>query len=88
MVSYWKKEISNTEKDGAWVSYYNNGKLWAKENYKDGISDGNLEEYSFGGQLRLKGNHINGKREGLWEWFNENGSYFKTETYKDGEKID
>ena len=59
-----------------------------KENYKDGKSDGNLEEYSFGGQLRLKGNHINGKREGLWEWFNENGSYFKTETYKDGEKID
>ena len=41
---------------------------YGQRNYKDGISDGYLEEYSFGGQLRLKGNH-QWKMRRLWEWF-------------------
>jgi antitoxin component YwqK of YwqJK toxin-antitoxin module len=38
----------------------------------DGKRDGLWEDYYFSGQLRWKGNYINGKRNGLRETYNNN----------------
>ena len=58
---------------GTTVSYYENGQLKYKENYKDGKLDGLRESYYENGQLRMKANYKDGEADGLFEGYDENG---------------
>ena len=76
-------------KDGAWVSYYENGQLTYKGNYKNGKKEGAWVSYWMNGQLYYKGNYKNGKDEGAWVSYNTDGTVLKkwTGIFKDGVKI-
>ena len=50
--------------------------------------DGLYEDFYENGQLRWRGNSIDGEREGLWENFDENGNLTRTRTYRNGELIE
>jgi antitoxin component YwqK of YwqJK toxin-antitoxin module len=41
---------------------------------KDGRKDGYLEEYWDNGNIKNKGNYINGTKEGYWEHYYNNGN--------------
>jgi antitoxin component YwqK of YwqJK toxin-antitoxin module len=79
--------IINGKRDGFWESYYENGQLNWKGNYKDDCLDGPWEYYYDNGQLSYKGNYIGGKEDGIFEHYKENGKFQKKEKWKNGKVI-
>ncbi|MDG2096303.1 MAG: hypothetical protein P8J83_02385 [Paracoccaceae bacterium] len=79
--------VINGKRDGFWESYYENGQLNWKGNYKNDNLDGPWEYYHKNGQLSFKGNYVDGKEEGSFEHFKENGKFEKRETWKNGKVI-
>ena len=79
----------NGEREGTWVSYWENGQLSFKENYKNGKEEGEYISYWGDGRLLTKGNFKNGKATGAWVGYLKDGTVFKdwTGTFKDGKKI-
>ena len=65
-------------------SYYENGNLRVKGNFKDGKENGLWEWYSENGKLEKKGNYKEGLREdGLWEFYYKNGQLSSKGNWKD-----
>ena len=79
--------IINGKRDGFWESYFENGQLNWKGNYKNDNLDGPWEYYHKNGQLSFKGNYVDGKEEGSFEHFKENGKFEKRETWKNGKVL-
>ena len=79
--------IINGKRDGFWESYYDNGQLNWKGNYKDDCLDGPWEYYHENGQLSYKGNYKAGLEEGLFEHFQKNGKFEKKERWKNGRRV-
>ena len=52
--------IKNGKKDGLWVYYHDNGKLWKSGTFKDGKEDGPFVFYHENGQLWKKGTYKDG----------------------------
>ena len=71
--------------NGKVVSYYENGQLRERANFKDGKEEGFWEEYYENGQLKSKVNYQDGKEEGFWEDYYENGQLMMKANHKDGE---
>ena len=68
-------------------SFYENGNLRNKVNYKDAEPKGLIEWYYENGQLEKKGNYKEGLREdGLWEFYYKNGQLLEKGNFKDGRK--
>ena len=80
------KRIADEAKNDVVETYYGNGQLWSRANYKDGNLDGLCEEWSRDGKLRSRANYKNGKRDGLREFWYDNGQQWLRETYKDGNR--
>ena len=77
--------IKNGKKDGLWVYYHDNGKLWKSGTFKDGKEDGPWVHYEEDGQLLMKGTYKDGKENGPWFSYHDNGQLWWKRTYKDGE---
>ena len=77
------------KREGAWVSYRENGQLMYKENFKNDKKEGAWLHYWDNGQLSDKGNNKNGKQEGAWAAYNKVGTLDQefSGTYKEGVKI-
>ena len=71
------------------MSYYKNGDLFIKSNYKNGLSHGSWISYWRNGQLWSKGNYKNNKKEGKWFEYDKYGrsKYEYTGTFKNDKKI-
>ena len=78
---------SQTPFSGRSVSYYENGQVKEKINYKNGKPDGLEEWYYENGQLERKVNYKDGKKDGLEEWYDENGLLEIRKNYKDGKLL-
>jgi antitoxin component YwqK of YwqJK toxin-antitoxin module len=61
-------------KDGMWYDYWDNGELYTKGNFTDGLEDGIWETYTKSGILLSKGGYKDGNRDGIWEYY-----YFNSE---------
>ena len=70
--------------DGPYITYYDNGRISSKHNYKDGVPDGPWVSYHENGQLSSKHNYKDGKLEGPWVSYHENGQLSSKGAYKDG----
>ena len=72
-----KKDIkprnNKNQPHGYWETYWSNGELWYKGNFKDGKKDGYWEFYHDNGELACKGYYKDGKQDGYWEWYYDNG---------------
>jgi antitoxin component YwqK of YwqJK toxin-antitoxin module len=55
------------------ISYYNNGDVSEKHEWKNNLKDGIWEQYYMGGLLKMKGNYIANKLEGDFFVYDENG---------------
>ena len=52
------------------------------------LMTGIVEEFYEDGQLRERGNFIDGKEDGLWEPFDEDGNLTETSTFENGELVE
>ena len=85
--SYSKFNYENDQRYGSGeiVEYYENGKLFKKEQYYGEELDGIYEQYHDNGKLFKKGKYKDGKKNGPWEGYDENGQLRAKENYKNGE---
>lgn len=66
-----------TDSTGEKEIYFENGKLQAKGNYKNGKREGKWVCYKRNGKLEWRADYKNGLENGLVECFNENGNWRK-----------
>ena len=90
---------SNTPFTGSSVSYFENGQLEIKGNYKDGKRDGLWEGFHDNGQLKNRENYKDGKptslnglreyfdRNGNREYFDRNGNSSIPQTFRNGVEV-
>lgn len=61
------------KKHGLWLSYYDDGSIWTKNNYNTGVLEGPYEMYTRTGTPKLQGHYTSGKESGKWKVFDESG---------------
>ncbi|MFT5183322.1 MAG: antitoxin component YwqK of YwqJK toxin-antitoxin module [Flavobacteriales bacterium] len=65
------------EKDGLWISYYDDGQIWTKNTYKSGVLEGSYEMFNRNGKPKLEGHYKAGKESGIWKVYDENGKFIE-----------
>jgi tetratricopeptide (TPR) repeat protein len=64
--------------------YYQNGKVSAERDYKEGIENGFEIEYYEDGSIKQKGEFVNGKENGIWNMYFPNGQIKQRSSFIDG----
>ena len=96
-ISYWEDgkiddiEQYNDEgkKSGTWKSFYKNGELSEEKNYLNDKLNGLRTKYDIKGNLKYKGNYIDGKKDGVhvnYANFGNNGDAVEQGNYILGKK--
>ena len=75
-------------KNGVVETYYENGKLKSRENYKDGNLDGLREVWHMNGKLKSRETYKDDKLDGLYETWYDNGKPCSRANYKDGVAVE
>ncbi len=73
--------IIDDVREGQWISYYPDGKVWSKTTFKDGINDGESISYYSNGRVRYSGFYKEGKKTGEWQTFDSTGTLYKKVEY-------
>ena len=73
-------------KTGKWISYYENGQLWDKGEWRRGERVGPWITYFNDGQLYFKGEYRNGSPEGPWMTYYQDGRLNAKGNYKNGKR--
>ena len=60
---YW---FSGGPPDGPYETYHDNGQLWLRGTWKDGMWDGPIELYHENGEVRDKGTYKDDEKCGEW----------------------
>ena len=68
------------ERDGLWVSYFDDGTIWSECEYKNGMKDGMNNAYYSNGKVRFAGFWKENQRIGEWNSYSENGELIDAET--------
>ena len=64
----FKKGLLN----GAWITYWENGRIKEEGNYSKGLKNGVFKYYDSKGKLLLEGEMKNGLKDGVWiTWYDE-----------------
>ena len=71
---------------GTVLWFRDDGQLEFRENYREGVLDGLVENFHENGQIDMRGNWRDGKEEGLFEWFWDDGKLRYKGNYKDGKR--
>ena len=80
------KRIDDEVKNDVVKTYYDNGELKSRANYKNGERDGQYEIWYSNGQIWTSANYKDGNLDGLCETWYENGQQWVRVNYKDGVK--
>jgi antitoxin component YwqK of YwqJK toxin-antitoxin module len=85
--SYYDHSLTASEsynkgsRHGMMISYYNNGDISEKLEWKNDLKDGIWEQYYNGGVLKMKGNYAANKLEGDFFVYDENGKPYLKGNY-------
>lgn len=77
-------EYKKDQRNGRWIYYYENGKIWSEGSFTDDINDGQRTTYFENGQIRYQGSYKMGDRIGKWKFYNESGDLVKEMDYGTG----
>ncbi|MGD1848709.1 MAG: toxin-antitoxin system YwqK family antitoxin, partial [Salibacteraceae bacterium] len=72
--------LNNNQRDGEYLSFFENGKQEKVMQWKNGVLDGPQKAYYLNGTLRSSTHYLKGKKSGEWQFFNEKGELESTET--------
>ena len=78
--------LKNGKRDGLWF-FYDEGKLWQKGTYRNGLKHGLETTYRINGKIYFQGKYYKNKKNGEWKFYNLDGSYYASETYISGIRI-
>lgn len=71
-----------SKKTGTWTQWFQNGKKWIEESYKDGKRDGVSTVWQENGEKLYQGEYKDDMPVGTWKYYDENGKITKKETLK------
>lgn len=71
----------NDKRTGEWSYWYDNGNLWSRGHYKEGVDHGLKTVYHENGQKYYEGNLKDGKRMGIWMFWEKDGTLIKEIDY-------
>lgn len=77
-------EFVYNQKRGNWEYYFDNGQIWKRGNYKEGLEDGVWIEYYPGGKVFRKRIYKKGNEDGIRETYDEQGNLLEKKSYKAG----
>ncbi|MDD3876558.1 MAG: hypothetical protein PHT69_08045 [Bacteroidales bacterium] len=63
----------NSQRDGIWTYYYDNGNKWSEAVYTDGINNGKTTTWYENGKMRYEGQYAEGEKIGNWKFWTEDG---------------
>lgn len=69
------------QREGLWISYYDNGIKWSESYYSNGKQDGHSLTFYPNGKIRYIGEYINGEKTGTWTFYDDSGNISKEEKY-------
>lgn len=73
--------IKNGQRDGEWISWYVDGKIWSKGNFVNGKREGPGVVYFPNGKIQIEGPYNNGNRTGVWRSYDEQGNLISETDY-------
>lgn len=68
-------------REGLWISYYEDGTKWSESYYVDGKKDGHTVTFFPNGQVRYVGEYKNDKKIGTWIFYDETGKITNEEKF-------
>lgn len=69
-------------RDGLWISYYEDGTKWSESYYNDGSKEGHTLSFFPNGQARYVGEYKNDLKTGTWKFYAEDGELIKEESFE------
>lgn len=69
------------ERNGLWISYYDNGIKWSESYYLHGLKSGHSITFFPNGKVRYVGEYQEDKMIGTWTFYDEEGNLVKEETH-------
>ena len=77
----------NNRREGHWIYWWMNGKVWSEGTYVNGKADGIRTVYFENGKVRQQGMYKEDMRVGKWRFFDENGRLLQELDYSATPKI-
>ncbi len=75
----------NGKKDGLYLRFYSNDKLYEKSNWNNGVLDGVCELwYDTTGKIMKRMTYVNGKLHGLFQYWAQDGTLYESKNYVNG----
>ena len=68
-------------REGLWVSYYDDGTKWSENFYSNGIKSGHSVTFFPSGNVRYVGEYRNDERFGTWKFYDEQGNLTNEEKF-------
>ncbi len=82
--AYTGKELLNNERTGIFTTYFKNGKMQTKGEFRRGKRTGEWKAWYSNEQQRWQGNYEDDEEQGAWTYYHKNGKVKRTCTYVDG----
>jgi len=87
---YWEDwnlgDLSDSNRNGEYVTYYENNSIKEVYNYKKGILNGSYFYYREDGSLKKEGQYKFGTESGIWKYYDSDGTRWKTGVWRDGQE--
>jgi antitoxin component YwqK of YwqJK toxin-antitoxin module len=77
----------NDQRNGESWCYYEDGKTWSLNTFKNGLNDGSYKTWHENGQLYIQGQYAAGKEIGEWFTYYANGALNTRGFYDQGQKV-
>jgi len=71
----------NSQREGKWSYWYENGNPWSEGFYKNGANDSIRNVWYENGKMRYQGFYNKGKEVGKWKFYDEKGQFAKEADY-------
>ena len=73
--------MKDGHREGAWKSYFEDGKTQSTGFFHEGIRTGKSTVYHENGNLYMEGNYVDGHHCGKWKYYDEQGYLLRTDDY-------
>lgn len=78
---YLEGSYLNGKRNGVWTAWFDNGEIWSKGGYQEGVEHGHKILYHPGGARFYEGNYDMGKQVGIWKFWDKDDNLIKEIDY-------
>jgi antitoxin component YwqK of YwqJK toxin-antitoxin module len=84
---FTKSLIKKMKRQGEWIYYRQNGKIYCKSSYDNDKLNGKTAFYNEAGNLTEEGKYKNNEKDGSWTFYNEQGKRWYTIVYQKDQEV-